>query len=385
MDPCRTKWFVHVFVETRTFCLFLDSQVASATPSATGMQAALTSNIVSPASASASISANALATEASTKATGYKLMIAGIVIGVLVFTSTVLFAVMYFRRRVKRRKTAPYGADPEHWAIKFFGEKGGTRRSVFGGEHAVSTLELRRLSKSALNDDLRRPNMTDGGVMASRPGHVRRATEEALLPNMPFENSSSSTFLDMDPYAQVDVKALPDPPPTSPPPSYKARQSLGRLSIILRQQLGSTRLRSSSRGERPPSLSPIPTRSLSHSQMQVSSPLARNPPWTYATLSHIRAQGPARQIQRNASISECFDSRIPRSWGLPSAPDLGFHVAEACARVRERAQLGAMSRAPDDTGTGLQDTIMNRHGADGADSVSMKSESLIDGYNTTKD
>ena len=224
--------------------------------------------------------------------------------------------------------------------------------------------------------------------MATRPSHTRRPTEEALLPTTrPQQGRSSSdtsgpgSFLKVDPYAQSSTKALPDPPlSSSRPPSYKPRQSLGRLSTMLRQQLGSSHLRPSSKVDRPLS----PTRSPSHKPMRVSSPLVRNPPWTFATLSHIHAQGPAPHPQPSAPTDDDSGEQTSRPRFLPPAPSSGSHVAEAYARVRERAQLGSGSTPPLKEAE-AQESPPVLHAAVADESQSVRSESLIDLYYTMKE
>ncbi|KAL5533689.1 hypothetical protein ACEPAG_149 [Sanghuangporus baumii] len=68
------------------------------------------------------------------------LALTGVILAVLFVVFTALFALMYFMRRRKRRKTAPGKMfDEGHWAARFFGSVSGERGSIWAGKRGASS------------------------------------------------------------------------------------------------------------------------------------------------------------------------------------------------------------------------------------------------------
>ena len=364
-----------------------------------------------PSSTSASASASAALTENAviSKTLGPRLALAGIIASSIIVFLTVLFAFMYFMRRRKRRLTAPYGADPEHWAARFFGEKG-TRKSIFADWSSPSGLERRRTkSRFTGGNESRRGQGEDKMEERGRHiGHRRNLTEEVLLPHDPSitrqESSDEPTLtprIGDHSYSLTDLDDATQPPPyTLQSPAQKPRRSVDGLSTILREQLGaprlSLRLLTPSQSSVSDSGQVSPTRSPSRKPRMVSSPLARNPAWTYATLSHIHANdnAPARRprpniqsIQRsstgqsrNKSARQALPALPSHPRILPPAPSLGSHVAEAYARVRERAQLTTVLGTNGSVGGPGGGRDVNADALASPKRLSTTPESVLEGY-----
>ncbi|KAL5519498.1 hypothetical protein ACEPAH_1181 [Sanghuangporus vaninii] len=226
------------------------------------------------------------------------LALTGVILAVLFVVFTALFALMYFMRRRKRRKTAPGKMfDGGHWAARFFGNASGERGSIWAGKRGASS------------------SAEKGERIIAKQGPM----VEKLVADRPTHSS-------LPPRPDMSVR----PPPVSnlqlPPRDGSGRQWVQPAY-------------------HPYSAAPsygLPPRTVPRSAFQ---PAAR-PPSPPDNQSY-QQQNEAVQLARMQSTSAAY-TRPPTSApagsvtvpGLPQSPVASLHpyVAEARARVRDRAR-----------------------------------------------